>query len=66
MVTVLATTLPCSMKMTSLEYAGSARRRAFGSTIRVVRRHADMPYALAASTSPKGTASMAPRKISVV
>ena len=66
MVTVLATTVPCSMKITSFEYIGKARRKALGRTMRRMRWPGDMPQALAASISPQGVDSMTPRNISVV
>ena len=54
------------MKITSLEYAGKARLNALGSTILRIIVAAVMPQARAASTSPRGVVSIAPRRISVV
>ncbi len=62
-VTVLAIAVPCRVKITSLEYAGKARRSASGRTMRRKAIMGLIPKALAASSSPLGTASMEPRKI---
>src|ERR1700751_5607733 len=65
-VAVKAKLVACNIKITSLLYAGKARRKAEGKIIRRYRLDPASPRERAASTSPRGVAFTAPVSNSVV
>ena len=62
----LAIADPCSMKTASLPNCGSARLSAEGISTSPSTCRGDSPSAFAASSSPMGVVSTAPRTISVI
>ena len=61
-----ACAVPCSMKITSLLYAGNARLNPDGKMTRLKSVNLLMPNAMPASISPFGVCLIAPLKISMV